>query len=270
MCGAAQYVSHVCHVCGRRGWEHAARLEHGLHGTACCHIRNACMACTTLLSASHAHRACCINRASVIITAAQVLGHQSWIIIAIIEPLIDDQPGDHLRLVNGPRPSGLSKPTATSTALAPFPAARLCTPLIWVTATRTCTLTHPEAARQSTCALCAATPVCAGRCPRQPSQAPRPQLPTGRQRRLRMMLPCTQMRAFTGRRGACARQSAGRRAVRVQAVAAPPQPKYQRPDPTGRYGVYGGKYVPETLIPALEDLEVQYKAAAQDPAFKVR
>ncbi len=35
----------------------------------------------------------------------------------------------------------------------------------------------------------------------------------------------------------------------------------------GRYGVYGGRYVPETLIPALEELEAAYDAARRDSAF---
>ena len=42
----------------------------------------------------------------------------------------------------------------------------------------------------------------------------------------------------------------------------------KRPDENGRYGgVYGGKYVPETLIPALMDLEKEYEALKSDPAF---
>ncbi len=35
----------------------------------------------------------------------------------------------------------------------------------------------------------------------------------------------------------------------------------------GRFGAYGGRYVPETLIPALEELEAAYAAAIRDPAF---
>jgi len=44
----------------------------------------------------------------------------------------------------------------------------------------------------------------------------------------------------------------------------------QRPDADGRFGKYGGKYVPETLIPALLELETEYRAAMADPAFLVR
>jgi tryptophan synthase beta chain len=36
---------------------------------------------------------------------------------------------------------------------------------------------------------------------------------------------------------------------------------------TGRFGPYGGRYVPETLVAALDDLTVLYDAARQDPAF---
>src|SRR5271170_3168752 len=35
----------------------------------------------------------------------------------------------------------------------------------------------------------------------------------------------------------------------------------------GRFGAYGGRYVPETLMAALEELEAAYAAAQADPAF---
>jgi tryptophan synthase beta chain len=35
----------------------------------------------------------------------------------------------------------------------------------------------------------------------------------------------------------------------------------------GRFGVYGGQYVPETLIPCLQELEDSYRQACDDPAF---
>jgi tryptophan synthase beta chain len=37
--------------------------------------------------------------------------------------------------------------------------------------------------------------------------------------------------------------------------------------PTDRFGAFGGRYVPETLIPALDELEAQYAAAQADAAF---
>jgi tryptophan synthase beta chain len=36
---------------------------------------------------------------------------------------------------------------------------------------------------------------------------------------------------------------------------------------TTRFGVYGGQYVPETLMPALEELELALESARSDPAF---
>jgi tryptophan synthase beta chain len=38
----------------------------------------------------------------------------------------------------------------------------------------------------------------------------------------------------------------------------------------GRFGVYGGRYVPETLMAALEELERAYEKAKQDPKFQRR
>ena len=45
---------------------------------------------------------------------------------------------------------------------------------------------------------------------------------------------------------------------------------FEQPDERGRYGAYGGRYVPETLIPALDELEAAYREAASDPAFQER
>lgn len=39
------------------------------------------------------------------------------------------------------------------------------------------------------------------------------------------------------------------------------------PTPQGRFGPFGGRYVPETLIPALEQLADEYARAKDDPAF---
>ena len=39
------------------------------------------------------------------------------------------------------------------------------------------------------------------------------------------------------------------------------------PAATGRFGPYGGRYVPETLIPALDELAAAYAEATADPAF---
>nr|MDQ3045415.1 tryptophan synthase subunit beta [Chloroflexota bacterium] len=40
------------------------------------------------------------------------------------------------------------------------------------------------------------------------------------------------------------------------------------PDARGRYGRFGGKYAPETLMPALDELEAAYADARRDPAFQ--
>ena len=41
----------------------------------------------------------------------------------------------------------------------------------------------------------------------------------------------------------------------------------QWPDENGRFGEFGGRYVAETLMPLILDLEQEYRAAKQDPAF---
>jgi tryptophan synthase beta chain len=42
----------------------------------------------------------------------------------------------------------------------------------------------------------------------------------------------------------------------------------QRPDALGRFGKFGGKYVPETLMPALTELEAAFYQYCNDPAFQ--
>jgi tryptophan synthase beta chain len=42
---------------------------------------------------------------------------------------------------------------------------------------------------------------------------------------------------------------------------------YAQPDTHGRFGPFGGRYVPETLVPALEELEAAWRAAQADPTF---
>lgn len=41
-----------------------------------------------------------------------------------------------------------------------------------------------------------------------------------------------------------------------------------RPDNRGRFGAYGGRFVPETLMPALEELAHEFDVAWADPAFR--
>lgn len=42
-----------------------------------------------------------------------------------------------------------------------------------------------------------------------------------------------------------------------------------RPDALGRFGKFGGKYVPETLMHALTELEAAFHALADDEDFQV-
>jgi len=44
----------------------------------------------------------------------------------------------------------------------------------------------------------------------------------------------------------------------------------QWPDANGRFGEFGGRYVAETLMPLILDLEAEYRAAKADPAFKAQ
>jgi tryptophan synthase beta chain len=39
------------------------------------------------------------------------------------------------------------------------------------------------------------------------------------------------------------------------------------PDNKGYFGDYGGKFVPETLMPILDELETAYEEAKRDPSF---
>src|SRR5713101_4300506 len=53
---------------------------------------------------------------------------------------------------------------------------------------------------------------------------------------------------------------------RVTHAASKPAPATQ----PGRFGPWGGRYVPETLMAALEELEREYERAKRDPRFKAR
>ena len=45
----------------------------------------------------------------------------------------------------------------------------------------------------------------------------------------------------------------------------PPGPE---PVGLGRFGEFGGRFAPETLVPALEQLEAEFRAAWHDDAFR--
>ncbi len=44
--------------------------------------------------------------------------------------------------------------------------------------------------------------------------------------------------------------------------------RLERPDEQGRFGSYGGRFAPETLMPALLELEAAFEEARADPAFQ--
>ena len=52
------------------------------------------------------------------------------------------------------------------------------------------------------------------------------------------------------------------------APAQPLQPQSSLPDAAGRFGAYGGVFVPETLVSALRELEAEYARAKGDPQFR--
>ena len=67
-------------------------------------------------------------------------------------------------------------------------------------------------------------------------------------------------------RGAAARGGLRRPQVAEREPLVKPAPL--RPDSNGRYGKYGGKYVPETLMYALSVLEQDYARLSADKAFQ--
>ncbi len=40
------------------------------------------------------------------------------------------------------------------------------------------------------------------------------------------------------------------------------------PGPTGRFGEFGGRFVPESLVPACIELEAAFRSAWADPSFR--
>ncbi|MDB5644684.1 MAG: trpB [Methylobacterium sp.] len=51
-------------------------------------------------------------------------------------------------------------------------------------------------------------------------------------------------------------------------IAPPPNSFRNGPDERGRFGIFGGRFVAETLMPLILDLEAAYTAAKADPAFQ--
>ena len=49
---------------------------------------------------------------------------------------------------------------------------------------------------------------------------------------------------------------------------ASPTPVMGDPTPEGRFGQFGGRFVPETLVPACQELEKAFRSAWGDPEFR--
>src|SRR4029450_12324852 len=73
------------------------------------------------------------------------------------------------------------------------------------------------------------------------------------------------------------RRSAGSATRSERPMSASPTPlpeegltpmRYQQPDARGHFGPYGGTFVAETLIHALDELKTAYADAQRDPAFQ--
>lgn len=60
------------------------------------------------------------------------------------------------------------------------------------------------------------------------------------------------------------------REVQVAAAVMAPEQLLLRPDADGRFGRFGGKYVPETLIAALAQVEEEFQRALTDNTFQAR
>jgi tryptophan synthase beta chain len=54
----------------------------------------------------------------------------------------------------------------------------------------------------------------------------------------------------------------------ISTTSAPKSIALQQPDNLGRFGRFGGQYVPETLMPALQDLDRVHKEYINDPTFQ--
>ncbi len=55
----------------------------------------------------------------------------------------------------------------------------------------------------------------------------------------------------------------------MSAAPASPPPTESLPDESGHFGTYGGRFVPETLMAALNELTTEYEKAKADPAFQL-
>jgi tryptophan synthase beta chain len=51
-------------------------------------------------------------------------------------------------------------------------------------------------------------------------------------------------------------------------ISAKPNTYRSGPDERGHFGMYGGRFVAETLMPLILDLETAYEAAKNEPAYQ--
>src|SRR5437764_1122818 len=72
----------------------------------------------------------------------------------------------------------------------------------------------------------------------------------------------------TARRGSAPRSEEVPMSVPWRGTAVHLEPPGPEPQGLGRFGEYGGRFVPETLVPALEQLEREFRAAWTDEAFR--
>src|SRR5437763_10674527 len=56
----------------------------------------------------------------------------------------------------------------------------------------------------------------------------------------------------------------------MSAISLTGQTRRQSPDALGRFGAFGGRFVPETLMDALNQLAEEYERAKVDPEFQAR
>src|SRR5919109_1654716 len=52
------------------------------------------------------------------------------------------------------------------------------------------------------------------------------------------------------------------------AIRVTPEPRGALPDTSGHFGRYGGRFAPEALMAALDELTAEYLAAKEDPRFQ--
>uniref|UniRef100_A0A804RDH5 Tryptophan synthase n=1 Tax=Zea mays TaxID=4577 RepID=A0A804RDH5_MAIZE len=99
---------------------------------------------------------------------------------------------------------------------------------------------------------------------RSPTRAAAPGPAAPAQQRAVLRVASSRTSSARPRRAAAAVAAAAMQPAKAVAAA----PGLQRPDAMGRFGRFGGKYVPETLMHALTELESAFHALATDDEFQ--